>query len=181
MAFTATTPARFINERQVNGVIFSVASERLRLFTRDRRLIESEEVVLDELVHLARAAHVVHGACLRNAREVREALFSRQALDLIKIKCRNRYWLWFLLKELATDIYPVPVLAIARAHARAKKSISTNHFGFAFVKPIDLIWQLKGMPPGFVLKLWDTGLILSSTRDDGNGYSIVLNPLLIDD
>jgi len=179
MAFTVTDPPRFIDEREVNRIINSVAEASRGDFTSEKGLLQSKELILAEMPRLARAAQLVSGES--TAGDVSELLFQKDALELILAKCRNRYWLWSLLIELKTATFPVPALAVARAQARLKLAVGTNHFGFAWVTPADLIVQLKGMPPGFVLKLWDTGLILAGTRDDGNGYPIQLNPILVDD
>lgn len=179
MAFTATDPPRFIDEREVNRIINSVAEASRGDFASEKGLLRPKELILAEMPRLARAAQIVSGDS--TVAGVTELLFQKDALELLLDKCRNRYWLWSLLAELKTATFPVPVLAVARAQARLKKSVETNHFGFAWVTPADLIVQLKGMPPGFVLKLWDTGLILAGNRDEGNGYPVQLNPILVDD
>ncbi|MGD9680889.1 MAG: hypothetical protein AB7W16_06880 [Candidatus Obscuribacterales bacterium] len=179
MTFTATDPPRFIDEREVNRILNSVAEASRGDFASEKGLLQTKELILAEMPRLARAAQIVSGDS--KVADITEQLFQKDALELLLAKCRNRYWLWSLLAELKTATFPVPVLAIARAQARLKKAVGTNHFGFAWVTPADLIVQLKGMPPGFVLKLWDTGLILAGTRDEGNGYPIQLNPILVDD
>jgi hypothetical protein len=132
-------------------------------------------------VKLAPAALIVKEAPSVTPAEVLEALFQKAALDLLLLKCRNRYWLWYLLARLETATFPIDPLAVARAHARAKAALYDNRFGFAFVQPLSLIWELKGMPPGFVIELWDSGKLLADPKHDSNGFSIMLNPLLIDD
>lgn len=181
MVWTLAQPPRFIDERKVVHSIQSIAQRRLAELVANNRFIEAAQTVLDELEHLAPAGKLVKVDCTGAASDVRSALFQEAALTLIQAKCRNRYWLWYLLSKLETSTFPVNGLAIARAHARAKSALYDNRFGFGFVAPGSLIWELKGMPPGFVLELWESGRILADPRHDSNGYSLMLNPLLIED
>lgn len=181
MVWTFAQPQRFIDERKVVHTIKSIAQKRLLELDSAKRFIESTQVVLDELANLAPAADLVKVDCGNASADVRAALFQDAALELLKAKCRNRYWLWYLLSRMETATFPIDVLAIARAHARAKAALYDNRFGFGFVAPNSLIWELKGMPPGFVIDLWESGRILADPKHDSNGYSLMLNPLLIDD
>jgi len=181
MVWTFAQPQRFIDERKAVSSIRSTAEARLAELASAKRFIEPASVVLDELVHLAPAGQIVKQDKVAISQEVRDALFQKAALELIQAKCKNRYWLWYLLAKLDTATFPIDPLAIARAHARAKAALYDNRFGFGFVQPISLIWELKGMPPGFVLDLWESGKILADPKNDSNGFSIMLNPLLIDD
>lgn len=181
MVWTLAQPPRFIDDRKVVHTIKSIAQGRMDELASEKRFIEPASVVLDELVKLAPAADLVKVDCAHTADCVRVAMFQPAALELLQKKCRNRYWLWYLLSKLETSTFPVDAFAIARAHARAKTALYDNRYGFAFVLPINLIWELKGMPPGFVLDLWESGRILADPKHDSNGFSIMLNPLLIDD
>lgn len=181
MVWTFAHPQRFIDERKVVHTIKSIAQKRLLELDSAKRFIEPVETVLDELAQLAPAADLVKVDCNHAVADVRAAVFQDAAIELLQAKCRNRYWLWYLLSRLETATFPVDALAVARAHARVKQSLYDNRFGFGFVAPISLIWELKGMPPGFVLELWESGRILANPRHDSNGYPLILNPLLIDD
>jgi hypothetical protein len=181
MVWTFAQPPRFVDERKVVHTIKSIAEKRLIDLASEKRFIEPAQAVLDELAQLAPAADLVKVDCRHAPVDVRAALFQTAAIELLQAKCRNRYWLWYLLSKLETSTFPVDAFAVARAHARAKAALYDNRFGFGFVAPISLIWELKGMPPGFVLELWDSGRILADPKHDSNGFSLMLNPLLIDD
>ena len=120
MAFTATDPPRFIDEREVNRIINSVAEDSRGEFASEKGLLQPKELILAEMPRLARAARIVCGDC--TVTDVSAVLFQKDALELILAKCRNRYWLWSLLAELKTATFPVPALAVARAQARLKKA-----------------------------------------------------------
>lgn len=181
MVWTFAQPPRFIDERKVVHRIKTIAGTRMQELSADKSFVEPAQAVLDELVKLAPAADLVKQNCDHAPAGVGDALFQKAALELIQTKCRNRYWLWYLLSKLETSTFPVDALAIARAHARAKAALYDNRFGFGFVAPISLIWELKGMPPGFVIEMWDSGRLLADRKNDSNGYGVMLNPLLIDD
>ncbi|MDZ4834025.1 MAG: hypothetical protein SGJ27_09640 [Candidatus Melainabacteria bacterium] len=181
MVWTYAQPQRFIDDRKVVRTIKSIGESRLAELKSEKRFIEPVSTVLDELVHLAPAANLVKLECAQTPEGVREAIFQPAALELLKAKCRNRYWLWYLVSRLDTSTFPINPLAIARAHARAKAALHDNRYGFAFIEPISLIWELKALPPGFLFEMWDSGRVLADPRNDANGYGVMLNPLLIDD
>jgi hypothetical protein len=181
MVWTFAQPPRFIDERKVVHTIKDIAQKRLAEIGSEKRFIEPAQTVLDDLANLAPAAGLVKADCSSAFVDVRLALFQAPALELLQVKCRNRYWLWYLMSKLETATFPVDAFAIARAHARAKAALYDNRFGFGFVAPGSLIWELKGMPPGFVIELWETGRLLADPKHDSNGFSLMLNPLLIDD
>ncbi len=181
MVWTYAQPPRFIDDRKVVRTIQSIGESRLTALSSEKRFIEPANIVLDELVHLAPAANLVKVDCAPDPEAVRVAMFQTAALELLQAKCRNRYWLWYLLSRLDTSTFPVDVLAVARAHARAKAALYDNRYGFGFVERNSLIWELKALPPGFLFEMWDSGRVLCEHRHDANGYGVMLNPLLIDD
>lgn len=181
MVWTIAQPPRFIDEDKVVQLIRSVAEKRLAELDGEKRFTQPADTVLGDMAELSAVAAQVKVDCKADAQSVREALFQEEAVAYIKEKCRNRYWFWFLLSKLATGTFPIDVLALARAHARAKDALYDNRFGFAFTKPISLIYELKGFPPGFVIELWEKGRILAGPQCDSNGFGLFLNPLLLDD
>ncbi len=181
MVWTYAQPPRFIDDRKVVRTIKSIGESRLTELKAEKRFMEPANTVLDELLHLAPAANLVKVDCPQTADGVRTAMFQTPALELIQKKCRNRYWLWYLLSKLETSTFPVDTLAIARAHARAKAALYDNRYGFGFVETNSLIWELKALPPGFLFEMWDSGRVLCEARNDANGYGVMLNPLLVDD
>lgn len=181
MTFTKTTPARFIDDRKLVALIKSLAQEATELLKGERRFVEPESVITPELIRLAEAARVVTGEDVSTPSEVSEALFDEEARAFLSRKCKNRYWFFYLLTHLETSTFPVDVLALARAHARAKAAVLDRRYGFNWLTPADLIYGLKGMPPGFVFEMWETGRVLAHNNNVGDGFGIILNPLLIDD
>lgn len=182
MGFTRSQPARFIDERQVVEAIRLVAKERLLALNNDRMFIESPATILAEVQFLQASAAETSGSTRKQSDEVlASTLFEPDALELIKTKCKNRYWFWYLIAKLEPATFPLNGLAVARAHARAKDSLWDNRYGFAFVQPTPLEYQLKQMPPGFVLELWHKGRLLCYPPPDTGEYSVILNPILIED
>lgn len=181
MVWTYAQPPRFIDDRKVVRTIKSIGECLLGELKGEKRFIEPASTVLDELVHLAPAANLVKVDCAQTPEGVRAAMFQTQAIELLQAKCRNRYWLWYLLSRLDTSTFPIDALAVARAHARAKAALWDNRYGFGFIAPNSLIWELKALPPGFLFEMWDSGRVLADPRNDSNGYGVMLNPLLIDD
>ncbi|HEY9788228.1 MAG TPA: hypothetical protein V6D17_22760 [Candidatus Obscuribacterales bacterium] len=107
-------------------------------------------------------------------------LFEPGALTILEAKSANAYWFWYLLSKLQTRCLPVTAAAMARAHARAKDSLHDNRYGFAFIEPSPLEYQLKQLPPGFFLEMCHKGRIVAECPAFGE-YRVFLNPILIDD
>lgn len=181
MTFTRAVPPRFIDDRKVVSLIKSSAQEAMDSLQGERRFVEPEHVITPELINLEEAAGEVLGEKPESLLAVVEALFDEEALAYLRGKCKNRYWLFFLLTHLETSTFPVDVLALARAHARAKAAILDRRYGFNWLTPADLIYSLKGLPPGFVFEMWETGRLLAHKDSVADGFGIILNPLLIDD
>lgn len=181
MNFTTRKPARFIDDQALVRKIHSVCQIAKVCHVDTKRFVESSELVLSDLVRLADAASVVKGEPVETASEVAEWLFEEDAIAFLEKKCRNRYFLWMLLEQLATTTFPVNLLALARAHARVKAKIMDKRYGFQWTTPNQLIYTLKGLPPGFVFELWEEGKLLASRKSISDGFGIILNPLLIDD
>lgn len=181
MTFTTKKPVRFIDDRALVRRIQSEAQLAKVCHVDTRRFVESIELVLGDLKRLSGVASVVKGEAVQGAIEVAEWLFEDEAISFLKAKCSNRYWLWFLLERLNTTTFPVNTLALARAHARAKADIVDKRYGFQWTSPNELIYTLKGLPPGFVFELCEQGKVLAKRVSTGDGFSLTLNPLLIDD
>ena len=183
MIWTNKEPKQCIDPRKQVALIKRLAGEAKETVDHSdyKRFVEPVEVVLADLVKLAPAAAVVRGDKVESAEEVQEWLFEEDAIEFIKAKCRTRYFLWYLLERLETETYPINVLALARAHARAKDALQTKHYGFNWVRPAELIYSLKGMPPGFVFRLWESGLVIAYNNPNFDGFGIIINPLLLDD
>ncbi|MBI1271852.1 hypothetical protein GC174_15615 [bacterium] len=181
MTFTTKKPVRFIDDRKLAQSIRAIAEEGMEAFSGAKRFVEDAAVVAAELIRLAPAAQVVRGDRVDAQTEVEEWLFEADSLAFLKAHCRNRYWLWFLLSHLDTTQFPVTALALARAHARAKAAILDRRYGFNWVTPAELIYSLKGMPPGFVFELWETGRLLAHTDSVADGFGIIINPILLED
>ncbi len=181
MVWTKAQPPRFIDERHVLQELRTLSLSRMKETEQGKRFIEAGPTVLKELELLQPIADLVKERCPRTAAGTQEALFDKAALELLTSKCVNRYWLWYLLSHLSTATFPMDALAIARAQARAKAALYDNRFGFGFVGDAGLIFELKQMPPGFVLELWDSGKIVCDPKGGSNGYPVLLNPILVDD
>ena len=181
MGWTASDPPRFIDEKRVTSLIRQVSELRLKELEFARPWIETDDLVSSEFRNLSAAAHMVLQGCPSGEESLKTALFTDDALSLLLKKCRNRYWMWYLLSRIETSCYPVDSLAIARAHARSKDSLYDNRHGFAFVSPAGVYHEMRGMPLGFTLEMWHRGQILARNRSGGDGFEVMLNPLLIDD
>ena len=181
MNFTNRKPARYIDDQALVREIHRVAELGIIKHASTRRFVESESLVTGDLLRLQTCAAVVKGDPAEGLEEVLAWMFDDDALRFIKSKCRNRYWLWCLLRKLQTTTFPVNVLALARAHARVKAEIEDKRYGFNWTTPAELIYTLKGLPPGFVFQIWEEGKVLAIREHFGDGFGIILNPLLIDE
>ncbi len=181
MTWSRSKPPKFIDVKKISTLIRETAKAQMQTLSDTRPYIEQPQVVLAELSNLVSAAREANQGPTKNDEELRGVLFDAEALELLALKCRNRYWMWYLLSFVETSQYSLDKLAIARAHARAKDSLYDNRFGFAFVNPNGIYHEMKSLPLGFVLEMWDKGRILASRREDANGYSVILNPILVDD
>lgn len=180
MTFTKTNPARFVDDRKLLAQITDIAQTQCLLNEFNRMFVQHPDEILKAAVALTLPASVVAGEQVFGHERVLSVLFAPDALDLIKSKCRNTYWFWFLLGKLATSTFPVDSLAVARAHARAKDALKDNRYGFAFIDTTCLEHELKGLPPGFVFEMWHSGRLIASRPHSGE-YKVILNPLLVDD
>ena len=179
--FTTREPKQYVDCQALLWIIHKAAELGRVKHVDTRRYVESEELVVGDLMRLERAAGIVRGTPVETLSEVHEWLFEKDALAYIKAKCRNRYWLWFLMEQLDTVTLPINTLALTRAHARAKAKIVDKRYGFNWTRPHELIYTLKGLPPGFVFQIWDEGKVLANRNAPFDGYGIILNPLLLDD
>lgn len=160
-----------------------VAEKRLKELSSDRRFIaRTADEILREGAHLADVVrqHMGSGTEVKDHNEALNALFEPAALEHILKLCKNAYWFWYLVNNIQTNFLPVNVLAVARAHARVKDLIKDRRYGFDWVDHSILPHELKGYPPGFVLTIWEKGLILCEGWHYDE-YRVHLNPLLIED
>src|SRR5262249_37414387 len=102
------------------------------------------------------------------------------ALELLLSKCRNAYWFWFVVGKIETRVFPISAYATARALARSKDAIADKRYGFNWIETVCLEWQLKQLPPGFVIEMWETGRLLAETSGFDE-FRVLLNPILVDD
>lgn len=181
MNFTTRKPARYVDDQALVRAIHQAADLGTVKHVDTRRFVESEELVISDLLRLQACAEVVKGDSVDGVDQVCSWMFEDDALDFIKAKCRNRYWLWRLMQKLKTTTFPINIIALARAHARVKDQIEDKRYGFNWTTPGALIYTLKGLPPGFVFQIWEDGKLLAIRDYSGEGLGIVLNPLLIDD
>ncbi len=166
--------------KQLIDSLKQVAEDKLAQYRHLPHFVASWDSILAEAASLARFAAVAADAKLAANDEILSALFEPQAIELIRAKCKNAYWFWYLLSKLETNTIRINLSAMARAHARAKDSMRETRYGFNFVEASPLPWQLKGYPPGFVLEMWHKGRILC-VADGSSEFTVVLNPLLVDD
>lgn len=160
--------------------IRALADERVKSGSLSPMFTQKWQEVLPEATHLAGIAEELTGRKPKDAAEALAMIFTADAIAYIEAKSANAHWFWYLLSRLNTRVLPVTVSAIARAHARAKDSMHDNRYGFAFIEPSPIEYQLKQFPPGFVLELWHKGRIVADYQPFGE-YRVRLNPLLIDD
>ena len=180
MVFTKSKPQQFVDDRKVIGELQSTANRRMTALEGDKRFVETADQVEAELEELEPVASVLNPGHSAQGLTVAAAVFDNAALELLKTKCRSRYWLWYLLARLDTRTFPVDALAVARAQARAHADLTERGYGFATIAPQALIYSLKGMPPGFVLALWESGRILATGRGSTE-FRVIHNPLLLED
>ena len=171
---------RFINEAAAIAQTKEISARRLQELVEHRMFIEAETDILKEFALLDRVHHLVSERKSTDPEVIANSLFEPAALKLITAKCLNKYWFWYLLDKLQPAAFALSETAIARAHARAKDSLHDNRHGFAFICANSLEYQLKQLPPGFVLELWHKGRILAHRTDSGE-YPVRLNPLLIEE
>lgn len=143
-------------------------------FCQKWETIASESTVLAPL-----AAQVIDVEVLDPA-EILAALFEPDAIEIIAAKCKSAYWFWYLLARVDTRTLRINAAAISRAQARAKESMRDKRYGFDFIEPSPLVWQLKQLPTGFVLEMWHKGRLLCQ-NDGFSEFTVILNPILIDD
>ena len=181
MNFTTRKPPRYIDDRALVYRIQRAAQLAKVCHVDTKSFVESPELVIGDLKRLAEQASVVKGETITDASGVCEWLFEEEAISFLKTKCRNRYWLWFLLERLNTTTFPVNAMALARAHARAKEKLLDKRYGFQWTTPGEIIRALQGLPPGFVFEIWDQGKVLANRKSISDGYGVILNPLLVDE
>ncbi len=173
-------PRVFGAEKKIIDAIKRVAEEKLKAHEDGLHFTVKAETVLKEAEALSAVAQQVSGEKPKDYAEVLSTLFTPDAIELIKQKCRNQYWFWYLIARLETRKVPVDVLGIARAQARARESMKETRYGFNWAEPANICWELKSLPPGFVLEMWHKGRILAEGAFVGE-YSVMLNPMLVDD
>lgn len=166
--------------QQLIDALKRIAEEKLVEFRHLPHFCQPWELIVREVAPLAPFAAIAADAKVDGNDEILAALFEPQAIELIRAKCKSAYWFWYLLSKLETNTIRINVAAMARAHARAKDSMHETRYGFQFVEASPLPWQLKGYPPGFVLEMWHKGRILC-VANASSEFTVVLNPLLVDD
>jgi len=166
--------------KEFMGKIKQVAQEQLALHANDHHFVQSRETVIKEALLLNDVAAQLKGCYCDCPENVLAAIFEPAAVELILAKCKNAYWFWYLIDKIETQAFPVTALAVARAHARAKDAMNDRRYGFNFIETVSLPHQLKQLPPGFVLEMWHKGRLLCEGSGFGE-FTVILNPLLIDD
>lgn len=181
MTFTTRKPVRVIDDRKLVRLIKDISLEGLKELSDKKRFVEPVELLEGDLIRFKRASQVIKGAEVSSSQEVKDWLFEEAAVSFLLEKCKNRYWLSFLMGQLETTVFPVTVLALARAQARAKLALEEKRYGFNWITPGELIYSLKGLPPGFVFELWEKGLLIAHQDTVSDGFGIIINPLLLAD
>lgn len=182
MSATTSTynPRVFGSEKKIIDAIKSVAEEKLKAHADQLHFVVKPETVLKEAEALSAVAEKVSGNKPKDNAEILSTLFTPEAIELITQKCRNQYWFWYLLARLETRKVPVDVLGIARAHARARESMKETRYGFNWAESANICYELKALPPGFAFEMWHKGRVLATGSFSGE-YSVMLNPLLVED
>lgn len=173
-------PRVFGAEKKIIDAIKRVAEEKLKAHEDQLHFCVKPETVLKEAEALSAVAEQVSGEKPKDSAEVLATLFTPEAIELIKEKCRNQYWFWYLIARIETRKVPIDVLGIARAHARARESMKETRYGFNWAESANICYELKGLPPGFAFEMWHKGRVLAIGNFSAE-YTVMLNPLLVED
>lgn len=176
----AYNPRVFGAEKKIIDAIKRVAEEKLKAHEDQLHFCVKAETVLKEAEALSAVAEMVSGKKPKDSAEVLATLFTPEAIELIKEKCRNQYWFWYLINRIETRKVPIDVLGIARAHARARESMKETRYGFNWAESANICFELKAIPPGFAFEMWHKGRVLAIGNFTGD-YTVMLNPLLVED